>query len=49
MYAILRSIPNKIGGVLALAGSLLVWFILPFIFYGRLRGASFRPIGKLFF
>lgn len=49
IYAILRSIPNKIGGVVLLVGSLLVWFILPFIHVSRLRGFFWKPLGRVFF
>ena len=40
-YAIEWSIYNKVGGVLALAGSLLVWFILLFIFIVSFVGFLF--------
>lgn len=48
-YAILRSIPNKLGGVIAMAASLLILFIVPFIHFSSLRSLMFRPIGKLFY
>jgi ubiquinol-cytochrome c reductase cytochrome b subunit len=48
-YAILRSIPNKLGGVLALASSLLILFLLPFLHQSYLKGLTFRPLSKLFF
>lgn len=47
IYAILRSIPNKLGGVVALVISIGILYILPFI-KGRKRN-SFRPIGKILF
>lgn len=45
-YAILRSIPSKLGGVLALVGSILVLTIMPF--YGRIKFKSrrFLPLSK---
>jgi ubiquinol-cytochrome c reductase cytochrome b subunit len=48
-YAILRSIPNKLGGVLALFASVLILYILPFYKRDLIRGASFLPLGKLIF
>lgn len=48
-YAILRSIPNKLGGVVALAASLLVLFLLPLLHKSRLRGLTFRPLSKILF
>lgn len=45
-YAILRSIPNKLGGVLALFGSLLVLLVLPFVHTSKIRVLAFRPIAK---
>nr|YP_009742855.1 cytochrome b [Aurelia limbata]QID91284.1 cytochrome b [Aurelia limbata] len=46
-YAILRSIPDKLGGVIAMAASLLVLFILPFINLGMQRSNSFKPLSKI--
>nr|YP_010323252.1 cytochrome b [Tenerodus fallax]UKP88387.1 apocytochrome b [Tenerodus fallax] len=48
-YAILRSIPNKLGGVLAMVFSILVLLLLPFIHTSRLRALTFRPLGKIAF
>nr|AAY43268.1 cytochrome b [Pelophylax nigromaculatus]AGB14002.1 cytochrome b [Pelophylax plancyi]AGB14169.1 cytochrome b [Pelophylax hubeiensis]AAY55930.1 cytochrome b [Pelophylax nigromaculatus]AGB14016.1 cytochrome b [Pelophylax plancyi] len=48
-YAILRSIPNKLGGVLALLLSIMVLFLMPFIHTSKLRSLMFRPIAKTFF
>ena len=46
-YAILRSIPNKLLGVLAMFGSLLILLILPLTDLSRLRGSKFRPFYKI--
>jgi len=46
-YAILRSIPNKLLGVLAMFGSLLILLILPLTDISRIRGSQFRPAMKL--
>nr|QHB76912.1 cytochrome b [Hylomyscus denniae] len=43
-YAILRSIPNKLGGVLALILSILVLTLLPFLHTSKQRSLMFRPI-----
>lgn len=48
-YAILRAIPNKLGGVIALVLSILVLSTLPFVHTSNLRGLSFRPIGKFLY
>lgn len=49
VYAILRSIPNKLGGVIALFAALLILFILPFSSKINKRGLSFYPINQLLF
>jgi ubiquinol-cytochrome c reductase cytochrome b subunit len=49
LYAILRSIPNKLLGVIAMFGGLLVWFALPWLNQGKLRSTAFRPLHKFFF
>merc|ERR1711976_737135 len=48
-YAILRSIPNKLGGVIALAMSILILIISPFIYKSKFRGFIFYPINKFYF
>nr|QYA70300.1 cytochrome b [Campylorhynchus rufinucha]QYA70302.1 cytochrome b [Campylorhynchus rufinucha]QYA70303.1 cytochrome b [Campylorhynchus rufinucha]QYA70304.1 cytochrome b [Campylorhynchus rufinucha] len=48
-YAILRSIPNKLGGVLALAASVLVLFLVPLLHTSKLRSMTFRPISQILF
>nr|YP_006883965.1 cytochrome b [Agelaioides badius]AFS65933.1 cytochrome b [Agelaioides badius] len=48
-YAILRSIPNKLGGVLALAASILVLFLIPFLHTSKLRSMTFRPLSQILF
>jgi ubiquinol-cytochrome c reductase cytochrome b subunit len=48
-YAILRSIPNKLLGVIAMFGSLLILLILPLTDLSRNRGSQFRPLMKLAF
>nr|QIJ94037.1 cytochrome b [Eremias arguta potanini] len=48
-YAILRSIPNKLGGVLALLFSILILFILPLTHISKQRAMTFRPISQVLF
>ena len=48
-YAILRSIPDKLLGVIALAFSLFVLFTLPFLHTSKIRSMQFRPISKIFY
>jgi ubiquinol-cytochrome c reductase cytochrome b subunit len=48
-YAILRSIPNKLLGVIAMFAALLIYLVLPLFDTSRIRGNQFRPINKLFF
>ena len=47
-YAILRAIPDKLGGVLAMFGAIAVLFVLPWLDTSRVRSATFRPIYKWF-
>nr|AIY50974.1 cytochrome b [Noturus miurus]AIY50975.1 cytochrome b [Noturus miurus]AIY50976.1 cytochrome b [Noturus miurus] len=48
-YAILRSIPNKLGGVLALLFSILVLMVIPLLHTSKQRGLTFRPASQLLF
>nr|AAD38443.1 cytochrome b [Sminthopsis virginiae virginiae] len=48
-YAILRSIPNKLGGVLALLASILILLIIPFLHTANQRSMMFRPISQTLF
>nr|ACI41965.1 cytochrome b [Scotophilus dinganii] len=48
-YAILRSIPNKLGGVLALVMSILVLLIIPFLHTSNQRSMTFRPLSQCLF
>nr|UOU95618.1 cytochrome b [Anthocharis scolymus] len=48
-YAILRSIPNKLGGVIALIMSILILIILPFSFNKKMQGIQFYPINQMIF
>lgn len=49
VYAILRSIPNKLGGVAAIALVFISLLALPFINTSQVRSSSFRPLHKKFF
>nr|YP_009114173.1 cytochrome b [Elymnias hypermnestra]AHH92968.1 cytochrome b [Elymnias hypermnestra] len=48
-YAILRSIPNKLGGVIALLLSILILIILPFTFNKKMQGIQFYPLNQILF
>nr|YP_009002145.1 cytochrome b [Rhincodon typus]AGK29783.1 cytochrome b [Rhincodon typus]AHA82118.1 cytochrome b [Rhincodon typus]AVI15584.1 cytochrome b [Rhincodon typus]WNH19708.1 cytochrome b [Rhincodon typus]CAK22392.1 cytochrome b [Rhincodon typus] len=48
-YAILRSIPNKLGGVLALLFSILILLLIPLLHTSKQRSSIFRPFTQLFF
>nr|AXY66770.1 cytochrome b [Lymantria albescens] len=48
-YAILRSIPNKLGGVIALIMSILILIILPFTFNKKIQGIQFYPLNQIMF
>lgn len=48
-YAILRSVPDKLGGVLLMFGAILILFLLPWLDTSKVRSAKFRPIYKQLF
>jgi len=48
-YAILRSIPNKLLGVIAMFSAILALLVMPFTDLGRSRGIQFRPLSKIAF
>nr|YP_010527075.1 cytochrome b [Gastropacha populifolia]UXR12412.1 cytochrome b [Gastropacha populifolia] len=48
-YAILRSIPNKLGGVIALVMSILILIILPLTFNKKMQGIQFYPLNQIMF
>lgn len=48
-YAILRSIPDKLGGVVAMVSAILILLALPLITTSNVRSNKFRPIFKIFY
>nr|YP_009509615.1 cytochrome b [Epixanthus frontalis]AUN45032.1 cytochrome b [Epixanthus frontalis] len=48
-YAILRSIPNKLGGVIALVASVAILMILPFTHISQFRSLTFYPVNQIMF
>nr|YP_009270270.1 cytochrome b [Anopheles albitarsis G Krzywinski et al., 2011]ADO78963.1 cytochrome b [Anopheles albitarsis G Krzywinski et al., 2011] len=48
-YAILRSIPNKLGGVIALVLSIAILLILPFTHSSKFRGLQFYPLNQILY
>ena len=47
-YAILRAIPDKLGGVLFMFGAIAVLFVLPWLDKSPVRSSRFRPLYKVF-
>ena len=48
-YAILRGIPHKAGGIIAMLCAILVLFLIPFNYTGYIRNTTYRPIFKIFY
>ncbi len=48
-YAILRSVPDKLGGVIAMFGSIAVLFVLPWLDTSKVKSCAYRPLMKQFF
>ena len=48
-YAILRSIPNKLLGVIAMFSAILILLVMPFTDLSKSRGIQFRPLSKIAF
>jgi ubiquinol-cytochrome c reductase cytochrome b subunit len=48
-YAILRAIPDKLGGVIAMFGAIVVLALVPWLDTSRVRSANYRPLYRQFF
>lgn len=48
-YAILRAIPHKEAGILAMLGSILIMLTIPFTYTGYIRNTTYRPLFKIFY
>ncbi len=48
-YAILRAIPDKLGGVLGMFGAIAILFLLPWLDTSKVRSGRYRPLFKFFF
>lgn len=48
-YAILRAIPDKLGGVLAMFGAVAILAFLPWLDTSKVRSSTYRPLAKQFF
>ena len=48
-YAILRAIPSKLGGVIAMFSAIVILLFVPWLDTSRVRSAKYRPIFKWFF
>jgi len=49
LYAILRSVPHKLGGVILMFGAIIVLFLLPYMHTARIRSSVFRPLHRKLF
>jgi ubiquinol-cytochrome c reductase cytochrome b subunit len=48
-YAILRAVPDKLGGVIAMFGAIVVLALVPWLDTSRVRSANYRPLYRKFF
>ncbi|MFP4520350.1 MAG: cytochrome b/b6, partial [Oceanicaulis sp.] len=48
-YAILRAVPDKLGGVILMFGAIGVLFILPWLDTSKVRSMRYRPLARWFF
>ena len=48
-YAILRAVPDKLGGVIAMVGAIAILFVLPWLDTSKVRSARYRPLFRQFF
>nr|ALJ11027.1 cytochrome b [Anadara vellicata] len=48
-YSVLRAVPNKAGGIVALMMSVLVLFLVPFLHTGKFRGLAYYPVCRVLF
>ncbi|MGI9548722.1 MAG: hypothetical protein ACR2M7_01895 [Bdellovibrionales bacterium] len=49
LYAILRRIPNKLGGVVAIFRAIFIMFLYPFLTFIKKPSTSFYPISQIIF
>ncbi len=47
-YAILRAIPDKLAGVLAMFGAIAILFVLPWLDRSKVRSSRYRPLYRIF-
>ncbi len=48
-YAILRAVPNKLGGVTAIFAAIIIFFVAPFIFNHKRQRTSYYPLSQILF
>lgn len=48
-YAILRAIPDKLQGVIAMGLALVIYFVVPFVYTSNVKGPQFKPVFSFFF
>ena len=49
LYAILRSVPDKLFGVILMFGAIFIWALLPWLDTSRVKSSKFRPINRQLF
>jgi ubiquinol-cytochrome c reductase cytochrome b subunit len=48
-YAMLRSVPDKVGGIITMGSAILILFLIPFLNTSEIRSTTFRPLFKIFY
>jgi ubiquinol-cytochrome c reductase cytochrome b subunit len=46
-YAMLRSVPDKVGGIITMGGAIAILFTIPFFNTSEIRSTTFRPLFKI--
>jgi ubiquinol-cytochrome c reductase cytochrome b/c1 subunit len=49
LYAVLRSVPDKLAGVILMFGAIFVWALVPWLDTSRVRSNNFRPLYRQFY
>jgi ubiquinol-cytochrome c reductase cytochrome b subunit len=45
----LRSVPDKVGGIITMGSAILILFLIPFLNTSEIRSTTFRPLFKIFY
>jgi len=46
-YTVVKSIPHKMGGIICMALTIVIFFFMPFLFFGKIRTANYNPVYKI--